>query len=106
MRARAIVDEETLAFHQWLESLTLQPTIVALVERGQRIMVDELAKTLHRLGPVDDATREALEIMADSLVRRFNHEPISFMKNRFHEAANPEYTMQAVDTVRRVFNLK
>lgn len=106
VRARAIVDEETAAFHQWIESLTLQPTIVALVERGQRIMEEELAKTLHRLGPVDDATREALQIMANSLVRRFNHEPISFMKDRFHEAANPEYTMQAVDTVRRVFNLK
>ena len=106
VRARAIVDEETLAFHQWLDSLTLQPTIVALVERGQRIMEEELAKTLHRLGPVDDATREALEIMASSLVRRFNHGPISFMKDRFHGAANPEYTMQAVDTVRRVFKLK
>ena len=44
--------------------------------------------------------------MASSLVRRFNHEPICFMKDRFHEADNPEYTMQAVDTVRRVFNLK
>ena len=106
VRARAIVDEETLAFHQWMESLTLQPTIVALVERGQRIMEEELAKTLHRLGPVDEHTREALEIMASSLVRRFNHEPISFMKDRFHEADNPEYTLQAVDTVRRVFNLK
>ena len=102
VRARAIVDEETAAFHQWLDSLTLQPTIVALVERRrQRIVEEELAETLHRLGPVDDATREALEIMADSLVRRFNHEPISFMKDRFHEAANPEYTMQAVDTVRQ-----
>lgn len=106
VRARAIVDEETRSFHQWLESLTLQPTIVALVERGENIMREELAKTLHRLGPVDDNTREALEVMAASLVRRFNHEPISFMKDRFHEANNPEYTMQAVDTVRRVFNLK
>lgn len=106
VRARAIVDEETRSFHQWMESLTLQPTIVALVERGEHIMQEEIAKTLHRLGPVDDRTKEALEIMAASLVRRFNHEPISFMKDRFHEADNPEYTMQAVDTVRRVFNLK
>lgn len=105
VRARAIVDEETLAFHQWLDSLTLQPTIVALVERGENIMKEELAKTLRRLGPVDDNTKQALEIMASSLVRRFNHEPIAFMKNRFHEADNPEYTMQAIDTVRRVFNL-
>jgi glutamyl-tRNA reductase len=105
IKARAIVNEETQAFHVWLKSLTLQPTIVALVERGQHIMEEELAKTLHRLGPVDDATKEALTIMADSLVRRFNHEPISFLKDRFHEAANPEYTLQAVDTIKRVFKL-
>lgn len=106
VHAHAIVDDETASFCLWLESLTLQPTIVALVDRGKNIMEEELAKTLHRLGPVDEATREALEIMADSLVRRFNHEPISFLKDRFHEASNPEYTLQAVDTVRRVFKLK
>lgn len=46
VRTRAIVDEETADFHQWLDSLTLQSTIMALVERGQRIMDEELAKTL------------------------------------------------------------
>lgn len=106
VKARAIVEEETGAFLGWLQSLTLQPTIVALVERGRRITEEELARTLRRLGTVDEETRNALEIMADSLVRRFNHEPISFLKDRFHEAENPEYTLQAVDTIRRVFNLK
>ena len=106
VKARAIVAEETSSFLNWIHSLTLQPTIVALVERGQHIMEEELAKTLHRLGPVDEDTRKALEIMADSLVRRFNHEPISFLKDRFHESTNPEYTLQAVDTIRRVFDLK
>ncbi len=106
VKARAIVEEETAAFLDWLRSLALQPTIVALVERGHRITEEELARTLRRLGTVDEKTRKALEIMADSLVRRFNHEPISFLKERFHEAQNPEYTLKAVDTVRRVFDLK
>ncbi len=106
VKARAIVDEETDSFRQWLDSLTLQPTIVALGERGRRIMEEELAKTLHRLGNVDEATREALEVMADSLVRRFNHEPIAFLKDRFHETRNPEYTLEALRTIQRVFDLK
>ena len=106
VKARAIVDEETESFRQWLDSLTLQPTIVALGERGRRIVEEELAKTLHRLGDVDDATREALEVMAQSLVKRFNHEPIAFLKNRFHESDRPEATLEAVSTVQRVFGLK
>ena len=106
VKARAIVDEETESFRQWLDSLTLQPTIVALGERGKRIVEEELAKTLHRLGDVDDATREALEVMAQSLVKRFNHEPICFLKNRFHESDRPEATLEAVSTVQRMFGLK
>ena len=106
VKARAIVDEETESFRQWLDSLTLQPTIVALGERGKRIVDEELAKTLHRLGDVDEATREALEVMAQSLVKRFNHEPIAFLKNRFHESDRPEATLEAVSTVQRMFGLK
>ncbi len=105
VKAKAIVDEETEAFMQWLDSLTLQPTIVALGERGKNIMDEELAKTMRRLGDVSDETREALQVMADSLIRRFNHEPISFLKDRFHEAQDPSYTMQAVDIIRKVFKL-
>ena len=105
VKAWSIVEEETQSFMQWMDSLALQPVIVALGERGRRIMEEELAKTLRRLGPVDDATREALEVMADSLVRRFNHEPIAFLKDRFHEARDPAYTLQAVDTIKRVFKL-
>ncbi len=105
VKAKAIVNEETESFMQWIDSLAMQPTIVALGERGKHIMEEELAKTFHRLGPVSDETREALQAMADSLVRRFNHEPISFLKNRFHEADDPSHTMQAVDTIRKVFNL-
>jgi len=106
VKARAIVDEETESFRQWIDSLALQPTIVALGERGQRIMEEELAKTLHRLGDVDDATREALEVMAQSLIRRFNHDPIAFLKDRFHETRNPEFTLEAVHTIKRVFGLQ
>ena len=79
---------------------------MALGERGKRIVEEELAKTLHRLGDVDDATREALEVMAQSLVKRFNHEPICFLKNRFHESDCPEATLEAVSTVQRMFGLK
>lgn len=104
-KARAIVAEETDAFSDWMRSLALQPTIVDLVRRGEHIMQEELARTYKRLGPVDDTTREALEVMADSLVRRFNHAPLTFLKNGFHEGEESGHAMQAIDTIRRVFQL-
>ena len=67
-----------------MRSLALQPTIVDLVRRGEDIMREELALTFKRLGTVDDSTRKALEVMADSLVRRFNHAPLTFLRSGFH----------------------
>lgn len=104
-KARAIVSSETAAFDNWLHSLALQPTIVDLVRRGENIMQEELARTFRRLGTVDDATREALEIMASSLVRRFNHDPISYLKIGTQQAEKHGQPLQAIDTIRRVFAL-
>lgn len=104
-KARAIVDEETEAFAAWMRSLALQPTIVDLVRRGEHIMREELARTYRRLGQVDEATREALEAMASSLVRRFNHEPITFLRTGLHEAEENGHTIQSIATVRSVFQL-
>lgn len=105
-KAKAIVDAEVEEFCAWMHSLVLQPTIVDLVRRGESIMREELALTFKRLGTVDDSTREALEIMADSLVRRFNHAPLSFLRNGFHDGEEHGHdAMRAVDTIRRVFQL-
>lgn len=104
-KAKTIVDEEVESFSTWVRSLALQPTIVDMVRRGEDIMREELALTFKRLGTVDDTTREALEVMADSLVRRFNHAPLAFLRNGFHEGEESGHAMQAIDTIRRVFQL-
>lgn len=104
-KARFIVDAETESFGSWLRSLALQPTIVDLVRRGERIMEEELNRTFRRLGDVDDRTREALEIMAASVVRRINHEPLLFLKNDFYQCEQNGHALQAIDTIRRVFRL-
>ena len=105
LKAKRIVDEETEAFSEWLQSLVLQPTIVELVKRGEDIMHEELALTYRRLGNVDEKTREALEIMASSLVRRFNHAPINYLKQGFVEARKHDREIRAINTIRQVFQL-
>ena len=99
-KAQAIVDEEVEAFTFWLDSLDLQPTIVDLLSHFETHAQEELYRTLKRLGPVDQATREALEAMLHGLVRKLSHEPITFLKE-----AQSEPSSRNVELIRRMFGL-
>ncbi|MDD4701008.1 MAG: glutamyl-tRNA reductase [Desulfovibrio sp.] len=101
-KAAEIVNEEVTYFSSWLASLDMQPTIVDLIKKSQSIAEEELAKTLKRLGPVDDKTREALEAMTSSLVRKLNHDPIMFLK---HGGMSQEGYGPRISIMRRIFNL-
>ena len=101
-KATEIVNEEVAYFSKWLASLDMQPTIVDLIKKSQAIAEEELAKTLKRLGPVDDNTRNALEAMASSLVRKLNHDPIMFLK---HGGMSQEGNGPRISVMRRIFNL-
>ncbi len=101
VKAARIVDEEVLSFAHWLEGLEVQPTIVELVRRSERIADEELARTLKRLGPLENGAREALEAMASSIVRKLNHAPIVFLKSGMSEKNLPE----RISFLRDIFNL-
>jgi glutamyl-tRNA reductase len=102
VKARAIVDMETQAFSTWLTSLALQPTITDMLGRAETVAERELAKTLKRLGNVDDETRQALEVLVHSVSRKLLHEPITFLKRRTREEGSSE---RFIDITRRIFNL-
>lgn len=101
-KARMVVDGETETFGHWLNSLELQPTIVDLVDKNEEIAFRELAKTLKRIGPVDEKTRSALETLVLSVGRKSLHEPICFLKRRTQEEGSAE---RFIDLARRMFNL-
>lgn len=100
VKAHAIVGEETANFSKWLESLSLQPTIVDLIRRSENIVAEELARSQKRL-KLDEDGEKALRSMLCSIVRKLNHEPIDFLKRRFGEEAGSEY----IGVVRRLFDL-
>jgi len=102
VKARAIVDLETEAFGTWMKSLALQPTITDLLSRAEDVAQRELAKTMKRLGPVDDDTRQALEVLVNSVSRKLLHEPICFLKRRTREEGSSD---RFIDVTRRMFNL-
>jgi glutamyl-tRNA reductase len=101
-KARAVVDLETETFGNWLNSLNIQPTIVDLVGNSEEVAMRELAKTLKKIGPVDDMTRNALERLVLSIAHKSLHEPICFLKRRTQEEGSAE---RFIDLARRMFNL-
>ena len=101
-KARAVVSAETETFSNWLNSLELQPTIVDLVDKGEEIALQELNKTLKKIGPVDEKTRKALETLVLSIGKKALHEPICFLKRRTQEEGSAE---RFIDLARRMFNL-
>lgn len=101
-KARAVVEAETATFSNWLNSLELQPTIVDLVDKNEEVAMRELAKTLKKIGPVDDRTHKALETLVLSVGRKCLHEPICFLKRRTQEEGSAE---RFIDLARRMFNL-
>jgi glutamyl-tRNA reductase len=101
-KARAVVDLETDTFGNWLNSLNIQPTIVDLVGKSEDVAMRELAKTLKKIGPVDDKTHNALERLVLSIAHKSLHEPICFLKRRTQEEGSAE---RFIDLARRMFNL-
>ncbi len=101
-KAALIVMEEAERFQDWLQSLALQPTIADLVQRSERIARAELERTLRRIGPVSPEMESALESMLGAVVKKLNHDPITFLQRRFPEKeTGPRY----LDLARRLFNL-
>ena len=99
-KAQAIVADEVNAFCFWLDSLDLQPTIVDLLTHFETHAQEELQRTLRRLGPVNEETRDALQAMLHGLIRKLSHEPIAFLKE-----TNAEPSSRNVELIRRMFGL-
>ena len=104
-KAQAIVDAEVTAFGRWMKSLELQPTIVDVLRRSEYIARSELERTVKRLPELPENTRNELEAalsaMLHSLVKKMNHDPITFLKRHAEEESGPHY----IDLARRMFNL-
>lgn len=100
-KAHAIVAEEIVIFEEWLKGLELQPTIMALNQRVQNIIQDEIAQTLRHLTDKDENFERLLEIMGSSLLKKINHTPIMYLKNKGMGVRMNE----RIDIIQKVFQL-
>ncbi len=101
-KAREIVEEELARFAQWLKGLELTPTIVSLLEHGERVARSEVARTLKRLGPGSAETRTALEIMAKALTAKLYHAPLTYLKDGVKNNGDPT---ARISLIQRIFDL-
>ncbi|MDO3377884.1 glutamyl-tRNA reductase [Geoalkalibacter halelectricus] len=100
-KAEAIVEEEIGQFHQWMAGLDVVPTIVALRRRFDEIRQAELAKTFANLKDLDGKERKAIEAMAQAIINKALHQPITVLKNGQNNPAGDNY----VEALRALFDL-
>jgi glutamyl-tRNA reductase len=79
-RAEEIVQSEVESFWRWFENLDTVPTIVELRGRAERICRRELERTLGSLRDLGEVERKSIEAMAEAIMNKLLHEPISRLK--------------------------
>lgn len=101
IKARRIVEEETLKFGHWLDSMEVTPTIVELRAAAEFICRAELAKTLPRLNGLSPQGKKSIEKMASSIVGKMLHHPMLYLKSD-HPCTKRE---DRISTIRSLFQL-
>jgi glutamyl-tRNA reductase len=81
-RAEHIIDEESIKFQEWLCTLEVAPTIIALHKKAETIRRNEVRKTLSHLPDLGEKEREAIEVLTCSIVNKMLHDPIIFLKKK------------------------
>ncbi len=100
-RAEHIIAEETLKFEDWLCTLKVVPTIIALRDKAEAIRQLEIQKTLSHLPHLSESDRKAIEVLTDSIVRKILHDPILYLKRK----SERETGQVCIDFTQQVFNL-
>jgi len=97
---RMVVDEVGIV-RQWLQSLEVTPTIMALRTRADDIKRAEVEKTLGRLANLSAPDRELVEAMASSIVNKLIHNTMVTLKAEVNSSEGAAF----VEAARRFFNL-
>jgi len=100
-KAERMVVDEVGVVRQWLQSLEVTPTIVALRTRIDEIKRAEIDKTLGRLAHLSSTERELVEAMASSIVNKLIHNTMVTLKAEVNSSEGAAF----VEAARRFFSL-
>ena len=102
VKAERMVDEEVIKFSEWLKTLDIVPTIVALQDKCEKIRQIELKKTLSTLEDLTPEQRKGLENLTTSITKKILNDPILFLKRKEDRASRNLY----LDVARKLFHLE
>jgi glutamyl-tRNA reductase len=100
-KAERMVVEEVGMLREWMKSLEVTPTIVALRSRVDEIKRAEVEKAFGRLAHLSPQDRELVEGLASSIVNKLIHSTMVTLKSEVNSAGGAAY----VEAARRFFNL-
>lgn len=100
-KAEKMVVDEVGTVRQWLQSLEVTPTIVALRARIDEIKRAELDKTLGRLSNLSETDRALVEAMASSIANKLIHNTMVTLKAEVNSSEGAAF----VEAARRFFSL-
>ncbi|WP_447976606.1 glutamyl-tRNA reductase [Candidatus Nitrospira bockiana] len=101
VKAERLVEEEVVTIRQWMKSLEVTPTIVALRKRAEEIKQIELERALGRLKHLSPQDREAIEALAAGVVNKLLHGPLVTLKAEADSASGPLF----IEAARKFFSL-
>ena len=100
-QVEAIIAAETEAFMTWLKSLEVMPVISDLRAKADAIRRAEIEKTFRHLSHLDEADRQRIEFLAESLINKLLHDPTLRLKAEAGNGHAAEYAA----AVRHLFAL-
>ena len=101
VKAKRIVDEETIKFSRWREGMAFSPTIRAMQQKVETICLDELERTLNKLPDLDSKEKEQLERMARAIAAKILYDPLQYLKKSDCEKSDN----RKIYTLRNIFKL-
>jgi glutamyl-tRNA reductase len=94
-KADRIVREETTRFIAERNHRATAPTIQRLKQRAEELKQLELARLLHKLGPVDPQVQQEIEQSFDRLVNKLLHSPLQSLRGEA-EKGSPQGLLSAL----------
>ncbi|NTU97420.1 MAG: glutamyl-tRNA reductase [Chlorobiaceae bacterium] len=99
-KVKAIIDEELVAFAQWINTLKVRPTIVDLQSKFIEIKEKELERYRYK---VSEEELQRMEHLTDRILKKILHHPIKMLKAPIDTA---DSIPSRVNLVRNIFDLE
>jgi glutamyl-tRNA reductase len=102
LAAEEIIYREVKGFEEWMKQVEVFPAIADLQKKFTEIQNREVEKALKMIPSLDDDEKNIVNQMAQSLINKIIHDPITVLK----EEKNSAYCIRLIESMRKLFDLE